>query len=183
MKIAELQADLALEQSAELKRINNSMFSFFKNPFKSKSKSELEIERLKREHSEQIQRDDETRKANFEAKNRIHEAVKDSKNNTVSGGSLPMQNNSPSYSNISTRSAPAKSKYNFEEDAEGQALEDEIDGNLDIISGQLNRLKNLSLNMSNELDVQNGKIKDITKNSESVHEKLVIGQNRIKNIK
>ncbi|KAI9299148.1 hypothetical protein K502DRAFT_310474 [Neoconidiobolus thromboides FSU 785] len=173
MDIANKQADMALNKSAELKKINNSMFSIFsfKNPFKNEAKEKEKIERLKQEHEEQIKKEDELRQANYQANERVNSALKNNKPVNHQG------------SNQGSYKGNANGQYNFEEDEEGMKIEQEIDGNLDLISSTLGNLKNMSLAMSNELDIQNNKLDSINKNATEVQTKVNLGKDRLKTIK
>ncbi|KAI0224926.1 Protein transport protein S9 plasma membrane t-SNARE, partial [Massospora cicadina] len=162
LELADAQADKALEQSKELKRINNSMFSVFrvKNPFKSKSDPN-KIDKLKAAHQEQLEREEQLCAEREQAKLRSE---------------LSSQSSITPSTNSKVPLGGPNSRYNFEEDEEGLHIEKEIDTNLDSISSALGRLKNMSLTMTDEIDSQNSRLDKINLNSTNVEAKVAAGR-------
>lgn len=169
LELADAQADKALEQSKELKRINNSMFSIFhvKNPFKKKPDPN-KIDKLKAAHQERIEREEQLSAKREQAK---------------VGNEISLQSNTTPPADSKVSLGGPNSKYNFEEDEEGLKIENEIDNNLDSISSALGRLKNMSLTMTEEIDSQNSRLDRINYNAASVETKVNTGRDRLKKIR
>lgn len=70
------------------------------------------------------------------------------------------------------RSEADRRKYQFEADEEDDAVEDEIDRNLDGISEFTAKLKNMALTMNEEIDNQNTRIERMGGKVEPLTERL-----------
>ncbi|KAJ9052268.1 Protein transport protein S9 plasma membrane t-SNARE [Entomophthora muscae] len=167
LEMADAQADAALEQSKELKKVNGSMFSGFRirNPFKSRP-DPTKIDKLKAAHQAQLEQEESLR-AERQA----------SMGSNLSDQASP----APSSGSKASLGGP-NSQYNFEEDEEGLNMEKEIDSNLDSISSALGRLKNMSLAMTDEIDNQNTRLDKINENASNVETKVAAGRDRLKKI-
>ena len=70
------------------------------------------------------------------------------------------------------RNLAERSKYQFEADSEDDAMEDEIDSNLDALHGAAGRLKGLGQAMGREVDAQNKHIDRITGKTDKVDDQV-----------
>ncbi|KAK9708706.1 Protein transport protein S9 plasma membrane t-SNARE [Basidiobolus ranarum] len=173
LDIADTQADLAAQKTAELKKINGSIFKIsFSNPFGSKKKKEKELARLQAEHTLQQERKEELRKFDLETKQRVAPAT---------GNRHGARHGYPGPGNSGNPTFGAPSAYTFE--GEGEEQERQIDENLGIMSDSLLRLKNMGLNMREEIDLQNQVLDTINQRADEVDQKIHTNQYRLDKIK
>ncbi|KAK9721873.1 Protein transport protein S9 plasma membrane t-SNARE [Basidiobolus ranarum] len=172
LDIADVQADLAAQKTAELKKLNSSIFKVsFSNPFGSKKKKEKELAKLQAEHKSQQERKEELRKFDYDAKQRV----------AVATGRQPGARSGYSGSNHSQDQSFAPNAYTFE--GEGEDQERQIDENLDIMSDSLSRLKNMGLSMRDEIDVQNKVLDGVNQRADEVDQKIHTNQFKLNRIK
>ncbi|ORX88826.1 hypothetical protein K493DRAFT_306282 [Basidiobolus meristosporus CBS 931.73] len=174
LDIADVQADLAAEKTAELKKLNGSIFKVnFSNPFGSKKKKEKELAKLQAEHKAQQERKEELRKFDYDAKQRVASATGNRPGaRSAYSGSGSGQSQGQSY---------ASSGYTFE--GEGEEQERQIDENLDIMSDSLSRLKNMGLSMRDEISLQNQVLDGVNQRADEVDQKIHTNQFRLNRIK
>ena len=135
----------AEDKAKELKRLNGSMFAVHvSNPFTASSRRE-ERDRLvmDRHRSEREQRE-ESRLASYQTDQRMQKNFKDLEANGT--GRAPKNQQS---------SLAERAKYQFEADSEDEDMENEIDANIDALSGAASRLNMLAKATGQELDEQN----------------------------
>lgn len=140
--------NIAEDKTKELKTLNRSMFAVHvSNPFTAKDRRARRDEQIMdRHHAEREQRE-ATREAAFQSTQRMNQNFKGLGEPT--GGS--------SYKpNLAERS-----KYQFEADSEDDAMEDELDRNLDDLSGAAKRLNMLARATGEEVESQNQLIANI----------------------
>lgn len=139
-------SDRAANSAEELKQLNRSIFiPVVSNPFNRKEKKKRELEALQKDHAEHMAERDNIRQFEYESNTRIQETARANqglREGQQGGGRRG-------------RSEADRKRYQFEEDSEDDAVEDEIDQNLDLLGGAVGRLKNMALTMNTELDSQN----------------------------
>lgn len=137
-------SDKAANSADELKQLNRSIFiPVVSNPFRRKERERKELERMQSDHAEHMAERDNIRQFEYESNARIQETAR--ANNNMNGGRSERRG----------RSEADRRRYQFEEDDEDDALEDELDENLDLLGGAVGRLKNMAITMNTELDSQN----------------------------
>ncbi|KAF9155834.1 Protein transport protein S9 plasma membrane t-SNARE [Linnemannia schmuckeri] len=160
---AQIHADNAQEKAGELKTVNRSMFAIhIKNPFNSTKKREKELEEAKRKAAEELAQREAIRREEYQSKQRIDMAM-------GNGAYGRAQGNTNSYSNNGRGGPGERSAYGFENTAEDDAQENEIDQNLDAMGGYLARLKTSALTMNQEVNRQNERMTHITSKTDNLH--------------
>lgn len=143
LDLASSQNRLAEEKARELKHLNRSMWAMkVDNPFTKGKKARERDEEIMNIHHTERERRDATRQAAWASQNRAQETARD-----LRGG--------PGGAEKKRQNLAERSKYQFEADSEDEAMEDEIDQNLDALHGAAGRLNQLGRAMGNEVDVQN----------------------------
>ena len=75
-----------------------------------------------------------------------------------------------------------RSKYQFEADSEDEAMEEEIDQNLDALGGAAKRLNQLGRAMGEEVDSQNKHIGNIMGKADRVDDQIALNRGRLDRI-
>lgn len=150
--------DRASNQADELKQLNRSIFiPVVSNPFRRKDKERLEAKQ--KEHAEHMAERDNIRQFEYESQARIQETARHNSNQT--------------RSERRGRSEADRRRYQFEEDSEDDAIEDELDNNLDLLGDATSRLKNMAVTMNTELDRQNTELGRTVNKVDPINNKLV----------
>ncbi|ORX96050.1 hypothetical protein K493DRAFT_314705 [Basidiobolus meristosporus CBS 931.73] len=172
LDIADAQTDLAAQKTAELKKINGSIFKIsFSNPFGSKKKKEKELLKLQAEHRAQQERKEELLQFNIDTKQRMATAMnKRPGTRSKYAGDGSSQNHD----------FGAPNPYTF--DGEGEEQEHQINDNLNTMSASLSRLKHMGLNMREELDLQNQVLDKVNRHADEVDQKIHTNQFRLNKI-
>ncbi|KAI8353229.1 hypothetical protein BD560DRAFT_408554 [Blakeslea trispora] len=158
LDMSKAYSDRASNQAEELKQLNRSIFiPVVSNPFKRKGKQELEAKQ--REHAEHMAERDTIRQFEYESQQRIQETARANSNQT--------------RGERRGRSEADRRRYQFEEDSEDDAIEDEIDNNLDLLGDATSRLKNMALTMNTELDRQNDELSRTMNKVDPLSKKIV----------
>ena len=136
---------LAEEKAKELKTLNKSMFAVHvSNPFTASSRARQRDEDVMDKHRMERAEREATRKAGFETEQRLQKTFKN------------LQPGDAGYSAAKKQSSLAeRAKYQFEADSEDEEMENEIDTNLDALSGAATRLNGLAKATGKEIDEQN----------------------------
>ncbi|KAF9916405.1 Protein transport protein S9 plasma membrane t-SNARE [Lobosporangium transversale] len=162
---AQIHADNAQQKAGELKTVNRSMFAIhIKNPFNSTKKKERELEEAKRKAAEEMAQREAIRKEEYESKQRVNAAR--GQGPYASNG---YNSNSNSYSNNGRGGTGEQSMYSFENTAEDDAAEAEINQNLDMMGGFMDRLKNSAMAMNVEVNRQNERMVGVSRKTDDVH--------------
>lgn len=152
-------SDKAANSAEELRQLNRSIFvPVVSNPFRRKEREQREIENRQRDLAEHMNERDNIRQFEYESSARIQEATRKNQNQT--------------RSERRGRSEADRRRYQFEEDSEDDAIEDEIDENLNEIGDFTARLKNMALTMNTELDKQNSELGRTIKKVDPLTQKL-----------
>ncbi len=136
---------IAEKKAKELKTLNKSMFAVHvANPFTaSERRRQRDEDIISKHHNERDQRE-ATRAAAFESNQRLERTFKD------------LKPGDPGYQGNKGKSSLAeRAKYQFEADSEDDEMENEIDSNLDALSGAATRLNGLARATGKELEEQN----------------------------
>lgn len=136
---------IAENKAKELKTLNKSMFAVHvSNPFTaSDRRRQRDEDIISKHHNERDQRE-ATRAAAFESNQRLEKTFKDLK-----PGDAGYQGNK------AKASLAERAKYQFEADSEDDEMENEIDSNLDALSGAAARLNGLARATGKEVEEQN----------------------------
>lgn len=160
LDIGNNHVNIAEDKSKELKKLNRSMFAVHvNNPFTAQDRQARKDEKImERHHLERAQRE-ATREATFKSGQRMNQNFKGVEDSYAPAG--------PRQTNLAERS-----KYQFEADEEDDQMEDEIDRNIDELSGAAKRLNLLARATGEEVEQQNKLINRIAEKvgSALVHE-------------
>lgn len=170
LDLSKAYSDRAAAQANELKQLNRSIFiPVVKNPFTRSKREQRELERLRQDQAEHMAEREEIRQFEYESNARLEQAQRRSERVSANAGFRR------------GRTESDRRKYQFEADEEDDAVEDEIDENLDGISDFTARLKNMALTMNEELDSQNKRIDKMTKKVDPLNEKLAMTTHKLNN--
>ncbi|KAF9115587.1 hypothetical protein BGX27_007324 [Mortierella sp. AM989] len=161
---SQIHADNAQQKAGELKTVNRSMFAIhIKNPFNSTKKKERELEEAKRKAAEEMAQREAIRHEEYESKQRVNAATGQGPYGRAQGSG------SNGYSNNGRGGPGEQSMYSFENTAEDDDAEREIDHNLDMMGGLMDRLKQNAMTMNTEVNRQNERMTGITQKTDNVH--------------
>lgn len=141
LDIAANQNSMAEDKARELKTLNRSMFAVHvNNPFTGKERRERDEQKILDRHRMEREQREETREKAFQSSQRLNSNFKglESQPTPKTGASLA-----------------ERAKYQFEADSEDDQLEDEIDDNLEQLSGAAKRLNVLARATGSEVEAQN----------------------------
>ena len=143
LDLSQNQIRTADDKTRELKKLNKSMFAMHVgNPMTSASRRRERDEAIIDRHLEERNQREATRMAAYQTDQRMQKNFKDMDNAGGSGGRQE-------------RNLAERAKYQFEADSEDEQMEDEIDSNLDALSGAAGRLNALARATGQEVDQQN----------------------------
>ena len=147
LDLAANHSRVAEEKAKELRTLNKSMFAMHvSNPFTSASKrADRDQEIMDNYRAEREQRE-ATRAAAYGSQQRMEQAFRDVR--------------PTGKSQLAKSSLAERRNYQFEADSEDEEMENEIDANLDALSGAAGRLHTLAKATGKEVDEQN-KIIDV----------------------
>ncbi|RMZ84514.1 hypothetical protein DV737_g1123, partial [Chaetothyriales sp. CBS 132003] len=161
--------NIAEDKAKELKKLNRSMFAVHvNNPFTAKDRQAQRDERILERHQNEREQREATREAAFRSTQRMNESFR---------GVEDTYNTRAKKPNLAERS-----KYQFEADSEDDAMEDEIDRNLDELHGAAKRLNLLAKATGEEVDQQNKLIQNIAEKSDRFDDRLHMQTERLKRI-
>lgn len=163
------------DQQKEIVALNRSIFrpTFTLN---KKGKRDAHEQKLLARHEEEKAEREEVRRQQFESRERQAEAFKAMDKSAAS--------NKPAGAPGGLRSRLAdKARYQFENTASDDELEDELDTNLDEISGLTSRLNLMSKTMGAEIDSQNRKLESMSTKTDRLDNRIHGQTERLKRIK
>lgn len=144
LDLARIEGRLADEKARELKQLNKSMFHVHvNNPFTGARRRRERDEKILNTHREDRENRDGTRSEAFRTNQRMERTFRE----------IDREGRKPAgkaKANVTERA-----KYQFEADSEDEAMEDEIEQNLDMIHGAAGRLNGLARATGREIDEQN----------------------------
>ncbi|KAJ1922245.1 Protein transport protein S9 plasma membrane t-SNARE [Mycoemilia scoparia] len=190
MDIIENTAAVATESSSKLRTLNKSIFHIhIGNPFTRKKRRQEELERkqLQLEHERKVK--EEMLRKDQESRKRVEDSAKVLANSELMGaGGGDPNGNGGSGGLISNKyrsklSQAERGRYTLQGDNEDPQVEDEIDGNLNMIGQSVNRLRQVAMNMNEELDQQNQAVSRISNQANSAHAQIGIAQFHLNKIK
>lgn len=151
LDMATVEGRLAHEKARELKTLNKSMFAVHvSNPFTSASRRRERDQRILDTHHDERDARDATRNEAFQTNARMDKVFRDIDREASKQGKGKKAN------------VTERAKYQFEADSEDEAMEDEIEQNLDLLGGAAGRLNGLAKATGRELDEQNRNLERIT---------------------
>ena len=149
------QNQIAEDRAKELRTLNRSMFAVHVgNPFTSGKRREQQEQATLTRHQNEREERDRTRKEMWGSQMRRDEFGRGGAGAGAGGG----KGGGSKGPNLVERS-----KYQFEADSEDEAMENEIDSNMDALQGAARRMGQLGKAMGAEVDAQNRHIERITK--------------------
>jgi protein transport protein SEC9 len=152
LDLAANQNRTAEAKARELKTLNKSMFAVHvANPFTGAARRQKRDEDILNKHQDEREERDKSRQAAFESSARMDRKFRDLQGG---GGGAP---GSQQKATLAERA-----KYQFEADSEDDEMENEIDGNLDALTGAAGRLNMLARATGEEIEAQNKHLDRIT---------------------
>ncbi|OAL37408.1 hypothetical protein AYO20_03257 [Fonsecaea nubica] len=134
--------NIAEDKTKELKTLNRSMFAVHvNNPFTAKDRRARRDEQIMDRHHAEREAREATREAAFRSTQRMNQNFKGLDDASAVG---------TTKTNLAERA-----KYQFEADSEDEGMENEIDRNLDELSGAAKRLNLLARATGEEVEAQN----------------------------
>jgi protein transport protein SEC9 len=156
---------IAEEKAKELKTLNRSMFAVHvSNPFTASSRRTGRDEEILNKHRQEREERDATRAAAFGTQQRMEGAFRE-----LQPGDAGYRPKQPNKASLAERA-----KYQFEADSEDEEMENEIDANLDALSGAAGRLNLLARATGAEVDEQNKHIDRIIQKSDRVDDQIAM---------
>lgn len=156
---------VAEEKAKELKTLNRSMFAVHvSNPFTASSRRAGRDEEILNRHRQEREERDATRAAAFGTQQRMEGAFRE-----LQPGDAGYRPKQPNKASLAERA-----KYQFEADSEDEEMENEIDANLDALSGAAGRLNLLARATGAEVDEQNKHIDRIIQKSDRVDDQIAM---------
>ncbi|KAF7713674.1 Target SNARE coiled-coil domain-containing protein [Penicillium ucsense] len=172
LDMATVEGRLAQEKARELKTLNKSMFAVHvSNPFTSASRRRERDERILNTHREERDQREGTRSEAYQTNARMDKVFRD-----IDREANKQQKGKKA--NVTERA-----KYQFEADSEDEAMEDEIEQNLDLLSGAAGRLNGLAKATGQELDQQNRHLERITGKSDYVDDQIAMNRAKLDRIR
>ncbi|KAI8146458.1 hypothetical protein BJV82DRAFT_598614 [Fennellomyces sp. T-0311] len=168
MGVAKAEAEEASRQARHLKRLNRSIFiPVFKNPFNRKARARNELENQQKAHTDDMAERSQARQFEHQSNARMSRA----------------QQKLNKSADVKNRSQSDRNRYQFEPDYEDNAVEDEIDQNLDLLSNAADNLKAMANTMNDELDSQNQQLERVVDKVNPVNEHIFSTTQRLNRIK
>ena len=150
LDMATIEGRIAQEKARELKTLNKSMFAVHvANPFTASRRRRERDEKVLNTHREERDIRDGTRSEAHSTNQRMDRVFRD-----IERENKPVKGKKASVTE--------RAKYQFEADSEDEAMEDEIEQNLDLLGGATGRLNGLAKATGKELDEQNRHLERIT---------------------
>ncbi|ORY98107.1 hypothetical protein BCR43DRAFT_504935 [Syncephalastrum racemosum] len=158
LDLSKAHAEHGASQAKELKKLNRSIFiPNIKNPFTKKKRQQLELDRARQSHAEHREERDAIRQFEHQSQARVDRAARE-------GGRLPEGDYRPSQSD--------RNRYQFEADAEDDAMEEEIGQNLDALGHATRGLKQMATAMSTEIDSQNQRLDRVNDKTDPLSDRI-----------
>ncbi|KAI5481761.1 plasma membrane SNARE protein [Pseudohyphozyma bogoriensis] len=148
LDLAKAHNERAVDETKELEALNRSIFrpNFTMNKAKKRDKEE---QRLLARHQQEKDEREQVRRDQYESRMRME--------NTYKAMDRDAENAAGAKQRARARGSE-RARYQFEATASDDEVEDEIDDNLDQISGLAGRLKMLATAAGQEVDAQNSKL-------------------------
>ncbi|KAI9345719.1 hypothetical protein BD770DRAFT_370578 [Pilaira anomala] len=161
LDLSKAYSDRASNQASELKQLNRSIFiPVVKNPFTKSSREKKAMEKINRDHEAHQKERDDIRRFEYESSARYENTQR--------------KINNPGKEEFRQgRTQSDRRRYQFEPDEEDDAIEDEIDSNLDLLGDATARLRTMAVSMNEELDSQNKQLNKLNKKVDPISSKLM----------
>lgn len=151
LDMATIEGRIAEEKAKELKQLNKSMFAVHvSNPFTGARRRRERDEKILATHRQDRDTREGTRHEAFQGNQRMDRTFREIERD----GRMP--------AGKAKKNMTERAKYQFEADSEDEVMEDEIEGNLNLIHGAAGRLNGLARATGRELDEQNRHLDRIT---------------------
>ncbi|OOF99500.1 hypothetical protein ASPCADRAFT_203277 [Aspergillus carbonarius ITEM 5010] len=172
LDVATVEGRIAEEKAKELKTLNKSMFAVHvSNPFTSARRRRERDERVLNTHRAERDTREGTEKEAFKTNQRMERTFREIDREAA-------KQTTRSRTNVTERA-----KYQFEADSEDEAMENEIEQNLDLLSGAAGRLNGLARATGRELDEQNRHLERITGKSDFVDDQIAMNRAKLDRIR
>ncbi|KAI5288064.1 Protein transport protein S9 plasma membrane t-SNARE [Ascosphaera acerosa] len=171
LNVAENENRIAQDKARELSRVNRSMFAAVHvgNPFTSESRRRKHEQDILDRHQEERYARESARADDYRSTQRMNQHFKDVNKSGKPGAAA---------SNTVERG-----KYQFEADSEDEAMEDEIEQNINHLEGASGRLNALAKATGQELSNQNQLLDRIGSKSDRVDDQLRLNRDRLDRIR
>ncbi|CEP64146.1 Sec9p LALA0_S10e03488g [Lachancea lanzarotensis] len=175
LDLMRMQNRVADDKVAELKKLNRNILAVhMSNPFNSKRRLREAEERIRTQRIEDKLIQKQTNGRLMQSTNRIESAMNAS-------GQEPHDSVKQRYQN---QAILEKSKrYQFENDAEDDEMELEIDKNLDKVGQISGRLKRLAIASGEEIDAQQNRIANIEEDTDNMDIRIHLNTTRLTQIR
>lgn len=151
LDVATIEGRIAEEKARELKTLNKSMFAVHvSNPFTSARRRRERDEKILNTHRQDRETREGTRSEAFQTNQRMERTFRE------------IEREARMPAGQKKKNMTERAKYQFEADSEDEAMEDELERNLDLIHGAAGRLNGLARATGRELDEQNRHLDRIT---------------------
>ncbi|KAF4215570.1 hypothetical protein CNMCM8980_010594 [Aspergillus fumigatiaffinis] len=171
LDVATIEGRLAEEKAKELKTLNKSMFAVHvSNPFTSARRRRERDEKVIETHRAERATREGTRNEAFQTNQRMERTFREIEREAG-------KPHGKGRTNVTERA-----KYQFEADSEDEAMEDEIEQNLDLLSGAAGRLNGLARATGRELDEQNRHLERIMGKSDFVDDQIAMNRAKLDRI-
>ncbi|RAL13797.1 putative plasma membrane SNARE protein (Sec9) [Aspergillus homomorphus CBS 101889] len=172
LDVATIEGRIAEEKAKELKTLNKSMFAVHvSNPFTSARRRRERDERILDTHRQERETRDGTRNEAFKTNQRMERTFRE------------IDRDASKQSTRTRTNVADRAKYQFEADSEDEAMENEIEQNLDLLGGAASRLNGLAKATGKELDEQNRHLERITGKSDFVDEQIAMNRAKLDRIR
>ncbi|CAG8877790.1 unnamed protein product [Penicillium nalgiovense] len=166
-----IEGRIAEDKAKELKTLNKSMFAVHvSNPFTASRRRRDRDEKVLNTHREDRDVREGTRSEAHATNQRMDRVFRDIDRDAAKQGKGKKA------------SVTERAKYQFEADSEDETMEDEIEQNLDLLSGATGRLNGLALATGKELDEQNRHLERIMGKSDSVDDQIAMNRAKLDRI-
>lgn len=161
LDLSKAYSDRASNQASELKQLNRSIFiPVVKNPFTKSSRERKAMAKINRDQEAHQKERDDIRQFEYESSARYENTQR-------------KVNNLGKEEFRQGRTQSDRRRYQFEPDEEDDAIEDEIDSNLDLLGDATARLRTMAVSMNEELDSQNKQLNKLSKKVDPISSKLM----------
>ncbi|KAJ5083966.1 hypothetical protein NUU61_008545 [Penicillium alfredii] len=171
LDMAGIEGRMAQEKAKELKTVSGSMFAVHvSNPFTSAQRRRERDEKILNTHRAERDLREGTRSEAFQSSQRMDRMFRD------------IDRDATKQSKGRKANVTERAKYQFEADSEDEAMEDEIEQNLDLLGGAAGRLNGLAKATGRELDEQNRHLERITGKSDYVDDQIAMNRAKLDRI-
>ncbi|KAJ5499281.1 hypothetical protein N7453_008332 [Penicillium expansum] len=167
-----IEGRIAEDKAKELKTLNKSMFAVHvSNPFTASRRRRDRDEKVLNTHRDDRDIREGTRSEAHATNQRMEKVFRDIDRDAAKQGKGKKA------------SVTERAKYQFEADSEDEAMEDEIEQNLDLLSGATGRLNGLAKATGKELDEQNRHLERIMGKSDFVDDQIAMNRAKLDRIR